>query len=583
MDDTGNSLVFNNTINEMYMLRLRFLFVFGFIFSFGYAQLDVPKDFFKPPLDIPMVLSGTFGEFRSNHFHAGIDIKTQGVEGLEVKASGEGYISRIRVSEYGYGKAIYISHPNGYQSVYAHLKRFAPKIETYIKQQQYKLEKYDVQFFPEPEDFPIAELELIGYSGNTGSSGGPHLHFEIRDGQSKPMNPFLFGLDNARDSRPPTIRNVFVYTASDDAHVNNKQGKLKLKLNKLPNGDLKATELSASGKLFFGVEAYDRLDDAWNKNGYYCATVELNGRPFFRSTLDRFSYDESRYMNRMIDFRHRLETKKWIHKLTSYDYNTLEINNLTTNNGIVEVSDNLSYNYNLKLLDYKGNTRTVQIPIKHVEGVNIEKNSPVETPFFVKTDNAFAYDKDLVDVYIPKNALYEDMYLNITIDGDTLSLHDYRVPVHKSISIGFDVSAYKEKDKEQLFIGKQLPWGTIYYVNTKKKANRFTASVSEFGNYILAKDEEPPTIKPLNFRNNQWISNLKVLKVKIDDDLTGVERYRATVNGNFILMEYDPKKKLLVHDFSDGVVKDTENNFKLVVTDKVGNTTIFENKFYRKN
>jgi len=562
---------------------MRILLVFVFISSFCRAQYDIPKDYFKPPLEIPMVLSGTFGEFRSNHFHAGIDIKTQGTEGLEVKASAKGYISRIRVSEYGYGKAVYITHPNGYQTVYAHLKKFAPEIEKFVKAQQYRLEKYEVQFFPKPEDFPIDELELIGYSGNTGSSGGPHLHFEIRDSQSRPMNPFLFGLDKAKDSRPPSIRNVFAYTASEDAHVDNKQGKIKLKLNKQPNGDFKATEITASGKLFFGVEAYDRLDDAWNKNGYYCAAVELNGRPFFTATFDRFSYDESRYMNRMVDYRHHLETRKWVQKLISHDYDPLEINNFTTNNGIVNVEDNLSFNYNLKLMDFKGNTRTVQIPIKHVTGVNIQKDSLVETPFFVKTGNAFAYDKDLVDVYIPKKALYEDMYLDITINADTIYLHDYRIPVHKPISLGFDVSAYKDEDKAQLFIGRQVPWGDIYYVNTLKKANRFTANVREFGKYIIAKDEDPPTINALNFRNNQWISNLKELKVKIDDELTGIDSYRATVNGKFILMEYDPKKKTLTHDFSDGVVEDTENNFKLVVTDKVGNTAIFENKFYRKN
>lgn len=565
------------------MLKMRFLFIVLLSCFYGNAQYSIPTDYFKSPLDIPMVLSGTFGEFRSNHFHAGIDIKTRGVEGFEVKASAEGYISRIRVSEYGYGKAVYISHPNGYQTVYAHLQKFAPEIEKYIKQQQYKLEKYEVQFFPKPDEFPVDALELIGYSGNSGSSGGAHLHFEIRDSQSRPMNPFLFGLDEAKDTRPPTIRNVFAYTASEDAHVNNKQGKIKLKLNKQPNGDFKATEVEAAGKIFFGVEGYDRLDDAWNKNGYYCATVELNGLPFFTSTFDRFSYDETRYMNRMVDYRHRLETKKWIQKLISHDYNGLEINNLTTNKGIINVSNNLSYTYKLTLSDFKGNARVVQIPIRHVEAVDIDRSTVAETPFFVKTDNAFAYDKDLVDVYIPKKALYEDMYLDIRIEGDTIDLHDYRVPVHKAISLGFDVSAYKDEDKQQLFIGRQVPWGDIYYINTTKKANRFTASVREFGKYILAKDEEPPTIKPLNFRNNQWISNLNALKVEIYDELTGIDSYRATVNGNFILMEYDPKTKTLVHDFSDGIVKDTENNFKLVVTDKVGNTAIFENKFYRKN
>ena len=560
-----------------------FSFLFLIAFACVRAQHNVPKDYFKPPLDIPMILSGTFGEFRSNHFHAGIDIKTQGVEGLEVKASAAGYISRIRITHYGYGKVIYITHPNGYQTVYAHLKKFAPKIEKYIKAQQYKTEKYEVQLFPKPEDFPIEALELIGFSGNTGSSGGPHLHFEIRDSQSRPMNPFLFGLDKAKDTRPPTLRNVYAYTASKEAHVNNKQGKVKLNLNALPNGNFKAAEISASGQIFFGVDAYDRLDEAWNKNGYYCATAEVNGSPFFTSTFNRFSYDETRYMNRMIDYSFRLKTKKWIHKLVSYEFSPLEINTLKINNGILNVADSLSFNYNLKILDFKGNATTVQIPIKHAQGVNIKKDSIIKTPYYLKTDNAFALDQDLIDVYIPKHALYEDTYLDIKINGDTLHLHDYRVPVQKSISLGFDVSAYDAEDKNHLFIGKQLPWGKIYYLKTTKKADRFTASTKEFGKFILAKDEEPPTIKPVNFRTNQWISALKYLKLSIDDELTGIDSYRASVNGQFVLMEYDHKKKTLTHDFSDGVVKDTENNFKLVVTDKVGNTAIFETKFFRKN
>ncbi len=536
------------------------------------GQESIPKDYFKMPMKIPMVLSGTFGEFRTNHFHAGIDIKTQGREGIEVKASASGYISRIRVNTYGYGKVLYITHPNGYQTVYAHLKKFAPEIEKFVKAKQYQNEKYEVQFFPKPEDFPVEQLELIGYSGNSGSSGGPHLHFEIRDELSRPMNPFLFGLDNAKDTTSPTIRNVYAYTASPNAHINFKQGRTKLKLVKQSNGNFKVPEIKAAGKLFFGVEAYDRLDYAFNKNGYYEVFGDLNGSQLFQSTFNRFSYDETRFLNRMIDFSYYLESKKRIHKLKSYGYNRLEINKRDINNGIITIED------------FNGNSTSVQIPIKYSREKSIERDtSVVETPYFVKTENAFALDKDLIDIYIPKNALYKDMYLDIDIKGDTIDLHDYRVPVHKSITLGFDVSAYQDEDKEQLYIGRLMPWGKIYYLNTKKKENRFTAKTTEFGKFILAKDTEKPTIKPLNFRNKQWLTKFRYLKLRIDDETTGIDSFRATVNGKFILMEYDYKKKTLTHDFNDGIVTETENNFKLVVTDKVGNTTIFESKFFRKN
>lgn len=547
------------------------------------GQDELPKDYFHSPLDVPLVISGTFGELRSNHFHAGLDIKTQGVEGLEVRASAEGYISRINIQRFGYGKAIYITHPNGYQTVYAHLKKFAPEIEKYVKDHQYKHEKYETQLFPAKDKLPIKTQQLIAYSGNTGSSGGAHLHFEIRDDQSRPMNPFLFGFNDVKDTRLPQIRSIFAYTASDDAHVNFKTGRIKLKPIQSQDGNWKVPEIQASGNIYFGIEGYDLLDYAFNKNGYYEAEATLNGTPFFTTTFNRFSFSESHYLNRLIDYGYYIEFKRKIHKLRSYNYNRLDINNLQTRNGILKIDDTINYKYELKVKDFKGNTTEVHIPISYKPLQENIEDSIVKTNYFVKHDNAFAVDKGLIDVYIPKHALYEDQYLDIKIDGESIKLHDYRTPIHKGITIGFDVSEYTDDDKQQLFIGRKMPWGDIYYVNTTKKQNRFTAGVKEFGEYVLAKDTTPPTIKPLNFRNKQWLSRFRYLKLEIDDEDTGIDSYRATINGKFILMEYDYKTKTLVYDFNDNIIDETENNFKLVVTDQVGNTAIFESIFFRKN
>lgn len=560
-----------------------YLAFFLLIFQSIEAQDNLPKDYFKSPLEVPLVISGTFGELRSNHFHAGMDIKTQGVEGLKVLASAGGYVSRIKIQHYGYGKALYITHPNGYQTVYAHLKKFSPEIEKYVKSYQYDKEKYEIQLFPEADKLPIEAGQVVAYSGNTGSSGGAHLHFEIRDGQSRPMNPFLFGFEDVKDTRPPQIRNIYAFTASDSAHVNNKTGRIKLKPVRTKNGNLKVPEIQAAGDIYFGVEAYDRLDLAFNKNGYYDVDVKLNGMPFFETRFDRISFSETRYLNRLIDYGYYLENKKRIHKLRSYDFNRLSVNQSQINNGVITVDETHNYKYDIKLSDFKGNSTQVSIPIKYTPGINVERDSLKKTLYYVNHDHAFALDKGLVDIYIPKHALYEDTYLDIKVEGESVKLHDYRTPIHKGITIGFDVSEYNDEDKSKLFIGRKMPWGPVYYSNTTKKRNRFTTGVKVFGEYILAKDEELPTITPINFRNKQWLSNFRYLKVKIDDEVTGIGSYRATVNGKFILMEYDYKTKTLVHDFNDGVITDTENNFKLVVTDQVGNTSIFESKFFRKN
>jgi hypothetical protein len=560
-----------------------YLILILLIFQNSFAQDNLPQDYFKSPLKVPLVLSGTFGELRSNHFHAGLDIKTQGVEGLEVFASASGYVSRIKIQRYGYGKTLYVTHPNGYQTVYAHLKKFSPEIEKFIKDHQYRQEQYEIEIFPEAEKLPVKIGELIAYSGNTGSSQGAHLHFEIRDSASRPMNPFLFGFEDVKDSRPPEFRNIYAYTLSKDAHVNYKSGRVKLKPVRGKSGQWRVPEIDAAGKIHFGIEAYDRLDLAFNKNGYYEVEAKLNGNTHYRAKFDRFSFSESRYLNRLIDYGFFREFKRKIHKLRSYDLNRLEISDFNINNGILNINDTINYKYEIKIRDFKNNATEIHIPINFKPSNEVERDTVKETLYLVHHDHAFALDKGKIDIYIPKYALYEDTYLDIEIEGEGVKLHDYRTPVHESVTIGFDVTDYSDEDKEKLFIGNKMPWGDIYYVGTKKSNNRFTAGVKEFGHYVLAKDEEAPTIIPINFRNKQWLSNYRYLKVKIDDDLTGIDSYRASVNGKFILMEYDYKTKMLVHDFNDEVVTDTENNFKLVVTDNVGNTSIFESTFFRKN
>ena len=561
----------------------RFIAPLLFLFSLvaGAQAPNVPTDYFDDPLQVPLVLSGTFGELRSNHFHSGLDIKTQQREGLPVFASAEGFVSRINVAHYGYGKALYIQHPNGYTTVYAHLKNFSPRIEEYIKKLQYQKESYEVEVYPNASELPIERGEIVANSGNTGGSGGPHLHFEIRDGEQRPMNPMMFGID-LEDTRAPIVSGVYVYPSGEESHVNGSAQRQKLRLIPQQDGSFRAEKIEACGEIGFGINTVDQLNAAPNQNGVYRIETSANGEKLFQANFERFSFAETRHLNQLIDYGYYTQNRNRIQKLFVELSNPLSIYSNVSNQGYLNVQDSLSYNYTIKVSDYAGNERIVNIPIEGKQRSDIKENPSNITDFFVPAGSGAQFEGNGIDVNIPKNSLYQDTYLDITFENERVSLHEDIIPIHSNITIGFDVSKYKPEDREQMFIASLNKWNRPNYSSTTKDGERFTTKTRTFGTYTLARDTEAPKVIPINFRDGQWISGNKDLKVKISDDLSGINSYRATVNGKFILMEYEYKQNLLTHDFSDGVVTDTENLLRIEVVDNVGNTTIFESTFFRK-
>ena len=545
------------------------------------AQKTIDPNYFSNPLDIPMVLSGSFGELRSNHFHSGLDIKTQQRSGVPIYAPADGYVSRIKVGHYGYGKALYIKHPNGYSTVYAHLQKFETTIQDFVKQSQYKKERYEIELFPKENSLLVKKGDLIAYTGNSGSSGGPHLHYEIRDAYSRPMNPMLFGLE-IPDTKDPSVTSVFAYPVSDDASVNQSSEPVKLRLIKQKDGSYKTEKISAYGKIGFGIATTDQQNGAYNKNGVYRIKTSYNGKPKIDIKFEKISFDETRYLNRYIDYTYFKEHKIKIQKLFRQTNNPLSIITQEDDNGFVNVADGFSSNYTIEIKDYQGNLVHITIPVIGKKDNTVAKKELPNDLQYIPSESSSTIQRGVFTVDFPKNALYQGSYLNIKTSGDTLHLHTDNIPVHKNISISMDISNYNALDKNKLYIARQAYKNTSYYTTTRREKNILTAKTRILGSYTLFMDTIAPTIKAANFTDGKWISNNKTLKIKIEDSHSGISSYRATLNGRFILMEYNYKKDVLTYDFNDNIITDTKNNLRLIVTDNVGNSTTFEAIFFRK-
>ncbi|MDO1500831.1 M23 family metallopeptidase [Winogradskyella maritima] len=562
------------------MKHLLLLILFP-LFAFG--QNPYPQDYFQNPLDIPLVLGGSFAELRSNHFHSGLDIKTQRKEGLNVLAAAEGYVSRIKVAHFGYGKALYITHPNGYTTVYAHLKKFSPKIEAYIKQCQYEKESFEVEMFPAVDEMTVTKGEIVAFSGNTGSSGGPHLHYEIRDNAERPINPMLFGID-IKDTKAPTLRSVYAYPKDKNSFINGENKRVKLRLIPKTNGDFDIEKVTAIGDIGFGIEAIDQMDLAPNKNGLDNIQTFFNGNKKLEVSFKRFSFDETKHLNRFIDFEYYKTKKQRIQKLFVESNNPLSLFKDVKDEGFIKVEDSTASVFKIEMKDFQNNTRTISIPI---EGV-LQDSIPSDSTDYSKLTHlpeteTTTFEGNKASATFYQNTFYEDQFLDFQYSGDTLKLHEDKVPLLKNFVLNYDISKYRGEDKNRLFIAKLYGYyKRPSYVGTVRKGDTLTARTKNLGWFTLATDTIAPTIKPVNFQDKKWLSKYRYLKVKIDDDLAGISNFRATVNGKWILMEYDYKTNLLVHDFNDGVVTETENNLKIIVTDNVGNSSTFEATFFRK-
>lgn len=588
-------LIFNVLLKErFYYFSLKLFFVkkltiiFLYIISFySFSQEAIlnnnyPINYFSNPLEIPLILSGTFGELRPNHFHAGLDIKTQQKEGLNVLAAANGYVSRIKISLWGYGKALYVTHPNGYTTVYAHLQKFNDQIEAFIKKQQYLKESFEIQVFPAANELPVTQNEVIAYSGSTGGFVGPHLHFEIRDTKTeKPINPFLFGII-VPDTKKPIINTLIGYSLDNKSAINKSNEPVQLSFKQLNNGDYLANSIEAIGKISFGVNSFDQLNGAANKNGLYSLELFLNEKPIHEFKAVSFSFYEGKYINLLIDYERYATLKQRIQKCYTEPSNKLDMYPIEINNGYITVENGLDYTATIIAKDFAGNTQKLIIPIKGKNEENIIFKPITTTAYKINHTDFQKFSQENVTVAFPKNTFYNDFYLDFEVSNGIAKIHEPIVPLNNNYTLTFDVSNYNSDEKKYMYIASINEKGEKEYENTIKKETTFYTSTKKLGKFTLEKDTIPPKIQLINFKDEQWVTNFNTLKIRITDNESDINTYKGEIDGEWILLEYNVKNGILTYNLNDKKFSEAKHHLKITVTDNVGNSETINTTFYRK-
>ncbi|MEM6336039.1 MAG: M23 family metallopeptidase, partial [Bacteroidota bacterium] len=560
-----------------------------------------PQDYFRSPIGIPIRLSGSFAEMRSNHFHSGLDIKTNARPGYRMYAAAEGYISRIKVSPGGFGKALYVTHPNGYTTVYAHLSTFNDEINAYVKELQYRKESFAVEAFPGPARFRVSKGEVIAYSGNSGSSGGPHLHFEIRDTESEwPINPLLFGLP-VTDTISPTLYRVKVYALDEVSHATvrlsngrsvratlDSPATLSVRSNGARHTLSGVKSIQAHGAIGFGIEQKDFHEGSRSRLGAYVISLSANGTPIYTYTAETFGFPQTRYLNAHVDYAERQRNRRWVQRSFLLPGNRLPMySNMTAHedayNGVLEVEAGTSHRMKYAVRDADGNESTLNFTVRGVEPAPRQASASAAAAD-IRFDRPYVFQKEGFSAWFPERTFYERTELTYRVRGRAAGgysarheLHNDETPVHKPYTLSIATDA-PEALRDHLVIVKQNEKGNISSVGGTFKDGVVETRTRTLGTFYVAADTEPPSVRALNLKNGGRVSGS--IRVRIDDDLSGIDSYAGYIDGEWVLFDYDRKRRLLEHTIEPDLTAG-RHQLRVVVTDNVGQTRELELSFVR--
>ena len=546
-------------------------FVVVFLFNFSQAQ-SYPQYYFRHPLDIPMQLAANFGEIRTNHWHMGLDIRTQHKVNLPVHAAADGYIARVSIEPGGFGQAIYINHPNGYTTVYGHLNSFFPALADYVKRQQYERESWRIDLSLPSNLFPVKKGDVIALSGSTGASEGPHVHFEIRDTKTENcLNPLLFKFPIA-DAVPPTLIRLAMYDRNKSTWEQSPQVFALRKIGSVYSVAGNSIR-TGSNKISFAIGAVDRFSGTYNPNGIFRAKISIDGKPVSEFVLDNISYNDTRYINAQLDYPYKSRGGSSLQHITPLPGAQDVVYNLLDGDGMIHLNDNSSHDVVIEVKDVNGNTSKIQFSIQHNESLKRTYASTKAERFLPNNVNIF--ERDHFELFTTEKSIYDTIAVSFNETNNNaanavsslFSFLSTAIPSHDSITVRIKPTENISSEWKDRVVIKNISGEKTFVEKAQWQKGWYAAKFRQFGTYQLFIDKEPPTV-------NAPASNLaKASRIVFipHDNFNNIKSFRAEVDGQWLRFSND-KGKTWIYTFDEHFPRGN-HELKVTIEDEAGNVT----------